>query len=53
MDNKEHYNQFLEYLDIAKSEERDVREILLKIANGLATQNYVIIEKLEELIKSK
>lgn len=49
MDNKEHYTQFLEYLDIAKSEERDIREILLKMANVLATQNYVIIEKLGEL----
>lgn len=53
MDNKEHYNQFLMYLDVAKSQEIDVRNILLRMANVLATQNYVIIEKLEELIKSK
>ena len=51
MDNKEHYTQFLEYLDIVKSEERDIREILLKTANVLATQNYAIYELLEKLLE--
>ncbi len=51
MDNKEHYKQFLEYLDIAKSDERDIREIILRTANALATQNYVICELLEKLLK--
>lgn len=51
MHNKEHYTQFLEYLDIAKSEERDIREIILRTANNLATQNYAIYELLEKLLE--
>ena len=51
MDNEEHYQQFLDYLNIAESVEGDIKEILLKTAKALATQNYVICNLLEKLLK--
>ena len=52
MDNHEHYQEFLDLIENLKTE-KDIKVILLKITKELATQNYVILEKLEKIQESK